>query len=118
MFFRFVAGLVLVVLISMISILLEKQTLEMKRAVTRQYFQKDILLELHAKHRLQIQRLTAPVSGSSPLMAQVPESADREWRMPGPPTELAPSPRSSDSAPPPRRPLMRWEHPVRTQPQP
>ncbi|MEO1981820.1 MAG: hypothetical protein ABGZ24_14980, partial [Fuerstiella sp.] len=60
MFFRFAAGLILVVIVSMVGIDLEKQTLEMRRAVSGQYFQKDLLLEMHAHLRLKIQTLTAP----------------------------------------------------------
>jgi hypothetical protein len=58
-FFRFAAGLMLVVLISMVGVRLEKQTLEMRRAVSVQYFQTDLLLELLVRLRLESQTLTA-----------------------------------------------------------
>jgi hypothetical protein len=112
MFFRFVAGLVLVVLISMISILLEKQTLEMKRAVTRQYFQKDILLELHARHRLEIQRLTAPASVPQAVVAQSDAVKSNQWRMPTDAESKPKVPTQPNQPPVPRLPLMRWEHPA------
>lgn len=60
MFFRFAAGLLLVVLVSMVSVRLEKQTLEMRRAVSVQYYQTDVLLELLVRLRLETQKLTAP----------------------------------------------------------
>jgi len=59
MFFRFASGLILVVLISMAGIQLERSTLRMRRVVSRQFYQTDLLLELHAQLRLQTQRLTA-----------------------------------------------------------
>ncbi len=60
MFFRFAAGLLLVVLVSTAGVRLEKQTLEMRRAVSVQYYQTDLLLELLVRLRLETQRLTAP----------------------------------------------------------
>lgn len=60
MFFRFAAGLLLVVLVSMVGVRLEKQTLEMRRAVSVQYYQTDVLLELLVRLRLETQKLTAP----------------------------------------------------------
>ena len=59
-FFRFAAGLLLVVLVSMVGVRLEKQTLEMRRAVSVQYYQTDVLLELLVGLRLETQKLTAP----------------------------------------------------------
>ena len=79
MFFRFVCALILAALVSMTGIVLEKQTLERKRDVTRQYYQLDLMLELHAQSRLRIQKLTSP---SSQIAAEglTPFSvADTEW---------------------------------------
>ncbi|MEZ6132174.1 MAG: hypothetical protein R3C59_26235 [Planctomycetaceae bacterium] len=116
MFFRFVASLILVVLVSMVGIGLEKQTLEMKRAVSRQYFQRDVLLEMHAKLRLRVQELTAP------SQLAVLEADSDSHRVPAPPlpggrsTSTASSPDAtsvpgvSDGS---RLPLLRWEHPAR-----
>lgn len=132
MFFRFVASLLLVVLVSMIGIAVEKQTLEMKRAVTRQYFQKDLLLEMHARVRLRIQQLTAPsqltaVSPSSrrsgfentaaaTLHFNTPgtaESVTDTVRRPAVPATSDHTPdRIPDSAPVARLPLLRWELPA------
>jgi hypothetical protein len=60
MFFRFMAALLLVVLISMTGIRLEKQTLELRRAVSVQHYQSDELLDLLVHLRLESQRLLAP----------------------------------------------------------
>ena len=109
-FFRFAAALILVVLISMVGIGLEKQTLEMKRAVSRQYFQKDLLLELHAKQRLRIQQLTAP-SQLSDLQNHSTMPADRESYPDVKNSEAGL--RSHRHSARPRLPLLRWEHPVR-----
>lgn len=73
-FFRFAAGLLLVVLVSMVGVRLEKQTLEMRRAVSVQYYQTDVLLELLVRLRLETQKLTAPAQVA--LMQQAREEAD------------------------------------------
>lgn len=113
MFFRFACGLILVVLVSMLGIALEKQTLEMNRAVSRQYFQIDLLLELHAGLRLSIQQKTAPA-----LLADAPvdqaATAQRFQRVPAPA-----SPAAAGQPPTDRRnplPLMRWQLPPRQLP--
>ena len=93
MFFRFTASLILVVLISMIGIGLEKRSLKLKRAVSRQYYQQDVLLELHARQLLNPQPLTAPVevSGQEPAARTADVSAG--------------------SAGTEGRPMMRWNNP-------
>ncbi len=125
MFFRFAASLILVVLVSMVGIGLEKQTLEMKRAVSRQYFQKDLLLEMHARLRLRIQQLTAPsqmAAYEEAMKTAAPRLASRPSPVPYPST---PSSNNTDSSTiddadvtVPRRasrlPLLRWEHPAGT----
>lgn len=93
MFFRFAASLILVVLISMIGIGLEKRSLKLKRAVSRQYYQQDVLLELHARQRLRIQQLTAPVEVSS--LEPAMRTADG----------------ANDSTGVEGRPMMRWNNP-------
>ena len=60
MYFRFAAALMLVVLVSMAGVWLEKQTLEMRRTVSVQYYQTDVLLDLIVRLRLDTQQLTAP----------------------------------------------------------
>ena len=60
MYFRFAAGLMLVVIVSLAGVWLEKQTLEMRRAVSVQYYQTDVLFDLLVRLRLETQQLTAP----------------------------------------------------------
>ena len=60
MYFRFAAALLLVVLVSMAGVRLEKQSLELRRAVSVQYYQTDLLLEMLVRLRLETQQLTAP----------------------------------------------------------
>ncbi len=77
MFFRFAAGLILVVLVSIAGIRLEKQTLEMRRSVSVQYYQTDLLLDLLVRLRLETQRLTAPAQ-----LAATIESANNAAKIP------------------------------------
>jgi len=88
-FFRFAAGLLLVVAVSMGQVALEKQSLQLLRLVSRQYYQMDELLELHAQLRLDIQRLATP----SQFVAGFPQSSER------PRPEELPDSRSLSSAP-------------------
>jgi hypothetical protein len=60
MFFRFGSALVLVVLISLAGTALEKRTLKLRRAVSRQQYRLDVLLEQHAANRVLAQQLGAP----------------------------------------------------------
>lgn len=60
MFFRFASALLLIVLISMAGVMLEKQTLDLRRLISRQYYQTDLLVEHHVRLRLEIQNLTSP----------------------------------------------------------
>ncbi len=106
MFFRFAAALILVVAVSMAQVALEKQSLRLRRSVSRQYYQMDELLELHAQLRLDIQQLSAP---SRFLAGTVPEAA---------PVSDSPRPANAGAtdpvpATPARLPLLRWGRPVR-----
>ena len=117
MFFRFAAGLLLVVLVSMAGVRLEKQTLEMRRDVSVQYYQTDLLLELLVRLRLETQRLTAPAQlaatmeeAASPSTQRAPGSAAR------PRVQTAIRPDSKDDkaklpARDERLPLLRFQHP-------
>ncbi|MCA9063041.1 MAG: hypothetical protein KDA96_08280 [Planctomycetaceae bacterium] len=108
-YFRFVAALTLVVAISMASVLLEKHTLEMRRAVSRQYYHTDLLLDLQVNLRLQTQQLTAPAqleqltvqSRSGKTMPPAPENSK---------TRHSANSSSSDQA---ALPLLRFRHPFR-----
>ncbi len=108
MFFRFAAALMLVVAVSMAQVGLEKQSLRLRRQVSRQYYQMDELLELHAQLRLDIQKLSAPshyvVDGHHP----VDTVQHRPLRTPA---ENQQDRRIQRSASP--LPLLRWERPVR-----
>ena len=59
MFFRFGSALLLVVIISLLGIAIEKQNLEMRRELSRQHYQMDVLLDEHAKLRFRTQELAA-----------------------------------------------------------
>ena len=109
MFFRFAAALLLVVAVSMAQVALEKESLRLRRQVSRQYYQMDELLELHAQLRLEIQTLSAPSQLLAEQRRSLPQSGSQLAR------------RHNNEAPPPapRRhhpsnlPLLRWELPVR-----
>jgi hypothetical protein len=77
-YFRFASGLMLVVLVSMAGVWLEKQTLEMRRSVSVQYYQTDVLLDLLVRLRLETQQLTAP--------AQMAAMQDLEQHKPAKPS--------------------------------
>lgn len=61
MYFRFGSALILVVLISLAGTSLEKRSLELRRAVSRQQYRLEVLLEQHAARRVQAQQLGAPL---------------------------------------------------------
>lgn len=113
MFFRFAAGLLLVVLVSMAGVRLEKQTLEMRRSVSVQYYQTDLLLEFLVRLRLDTQRLTAPaqlaVTIEDASKSKELNSATLQKRRPKSRVAEQPrrSPRTSDA----RLPLLRFQHP-------
>jgi hypothetical protein len=60
MFFRFGSALVLVVIVSMAGVALEKRTLELRRNVSRQHYQMDLLHDAYSRARLRTQQLGAP----------------------------------------------------------
>lgn len=67
MFFRFAAALSLVVLIALSGTTLEKQNLELKRALSHQQYRVDALLDSHVRLRLEAQRLGTPARLLGPL---------------------------------------------------
>ena len=78
MYFRFAAALMLVVLVSMAGVWLEKQTLELRRTVSLQYYQTDVLLDILVRLRLETQQLTAPAQMAAMDLSQrraTPEQA-------------------------------------------
>jgi hypothetical protein len=106
-YFRFAAGLLLVVLVSMAGVQLEKQTLELRRAVSVQYYQTDVLLEMLVRLRLETQRLTAPTQPTA--------SAGRpKTKQPSKPDSMNPSrlpPGTAKSTDDSRLPVLRFQHP-------
>ena len=60
MYFRFGAAIVLTVVISLVGVALEKQSLAYRRGIARQRYRLDVLVEQHAQLRLKAQRLGAP----------------------------------------------------------
>ena len=60
MYFRFGCALFLVVVISLAGTALEKRNLELRRAMTAQKYQQDLLRNAFVRKRLQVQQLAAP----------------------------------------------------------
>ncbi|MEZ6052935.1 MAG: hypothetical protein R3C02_16370 [Planctomycetaceae bacterium] len=58
--FRFTAGLILILLVSMIGIKLEKDELALKRTISLQHYRMDQLLEERSRLRIRIHELTGP----------------------------------------------------------
>ena len=117
MFFRFAAGLLLVVLVSMAGVRLEKHTLQMRRDVSVQYYQTDLLLELLVRLRLETQRLTAPAQLAA-TMEEATSPNSRRSLDPAikPRVQTATRPDSNDDkakrpATDERLPLLRFQHP-------
>ncbi len=60
MFFRFICGMALVVLIALAGAALDKEALVLRRRVSQQDYQLDVLLEQHHRLRMQAQKLGTP----------------------------------------------------------
>jgi hypothetical protein len=60
MYFRFGCALFLVVAISLAGTALEKRNLELRRAMTAQKYQQELLRDAFTRKRLQVQQLAAP----------------------------------------------------------
>ncbi|MCA9026143.1 MAG: hypothetical protein KDA86_13120 [Planctomycetaceae bacterium] len=58
--FRFTAGLILILLVSMIGIKLEKDELALKRTISLQHYRMDQLLEERSRLRIRMHELTGP----------------------------------------------------------
>ena len=67
MFFRFGAAVSLIVLVALCGTALEKENLQLKRALTHQQYRLDVLLDSHVKLRLEAQRLGTPERLLGPL---------------------------------------------------
>ncbi|MCA9081093.1 MAG: hypothetical protein KDA58_11080 [Planctomycetaceae bacterium] len=60
MYFRFATAIALVTAISLVGIALEKQNLALKRTISLQHYQLQILREQEARLRLEVHQLKAP----------------------------------------------------------
>lgn len=60
MFFRFACAMGLVVLISLMGAALDKETLVLRRRISQQQYQRDLLAERQARLRLMAQRQGTP----------------------------------------------------------
>lgn len=60
LYFRFTAGLLLAMAVSMAGTWLEKCTRRLQREVSLQHYQADVLRELIVRRRLEVARLTGP----------------------------------------------------------
>lgn len=98
MFFRFGSAIVLAVLISLAGVALEKRNLEYRRQLSRQRFRMDVLVEAHAKLRLETQQLGAPVH-----LIDAMESGKLEFG------KRLPDDEASEQASPRQPPLLRWQ---------
>lgn len=67
MFFRFGSALSLVVLIALTGTSLEKQNLELKRAISQQHYRLDASTDSHVRLRLEAERLGTPARLLGPL---------------------------------------------------
>lgn len=104
MFFRFGSAVCVVVLISLIGLAIEKRSLALRRQLSRQHYQMDILRDKHARLRLQSQELAT----IERLFEHV-EQPDSGLAFPEKPRERA-SAVDSDSRP--RAPLLFWRQPL------
>lgn len=101
MFFRFGSALCLVVVIALIGIAIEKHNLDLRREISRQHFQMDILKEEHNRLRLRSQRLAA--------VDRLFETVEHDDSQLAPP---AGTPRLGEHEAP-RAPLLFWQLPVK-----
>lgn len=99
MVFRFAAALSLVVLVALMGTTLEKQNLELKRAISHQQYRLDALLDSHVRMRLEAQRLGTPAR----LLGRL-ERGELSLRRPE-------KPKRTDE---PRAPLLNWSSRAQT----
>lgn len=104
MFFRFGSAVCVVVLISLTGIAIEKRSLELRRELSRQHYQMDILRDQHARLRLQSQELA-----TIERLFQTVERTESGLTLPEKPRV---DPHGSDSANRPRVPLLFWRQPL------
>ncbi|MCA9038153.1 MAG: hypothetical protein KDA91_23670, partial [Planctomycetaceae bacterium] len=110
----------------MAGVMLEKQTLQLRRSISRQYYQTDLLIEQQVALRLETQRLTAPAQLSTLRAAVIDRRNSRQnplkssqastsgMRGPSLPGDNASNDRNSSHPNPGesgRLPLLRFQHP-------
>jgi hypothetical protein len=104
MFFRFGSAVCIVVLISLVGIAIEKRSLDLRRDLSRQHYQMDMLRDQHARLRLKTQEL----AGIERLFETV-EQTGSGLTLPQKPPK---SPSASKSAERPSVPLLFWRQPL------
>lgn len=60
MYFRFGAGILLIVAVSVTGIAIDKSTMDVRRDITQQHFRMEVLRDEQGKLRLQTQQLRSP----------------------------------------------------------
>ena len=106
MFFRFISAIVLVVLVSMTGVVLEKRILDLRRDLSRQQYQTEVLLDQHTALRLRTQQLSSPDRVLETIEQQ--QLAPRALPKAEEDLEVAAPTRTSRDLP-----LMHWERPAR-----
>lgn len=96
MFFRFGAALALAILISLAGTALEKQSLQLKRAVSQQRYQLDLLRERYVSQRALAERQGAP--------ARLIDQVDPELWNPAQSSKSAPTDRPANRSRPKKSP--------------
>ncbi|MGQ0633658.1 MAG: hypothetical protein ACT4QC_03530 [Planctomycetaceae bacterium] len=77
MFFRFGSALALVVVVSLAATTLEKRSLELRRAITRQHYRLQVLEDAYLAQRVSAQQLVAParlIGTIDPALLAPPQS--------------------------------------------
>ena len=67
MFFRFGSGMALVVAVSLAGTALESKSLNLRRTISHQRYQREVLIERQARLRVAAQRAGAPAQLIEPL---------------------------------------------------
>ena len=95
MYFRFGAAIVLVVVISVVGVALEKQSLSYRRAISQQRYRMDVLVEQYAQMRLKAQRLGAPAR----TIKSLEDNGELKWPKQAAPRTSFAVPSFRDSSP-------------------
>lgn len=99
MYFRFGSALFLVVIVSLVGVAIENQCLELRRGLSRQHYEMEVLRELYARKRLKTQEL-----GATERVLDALEQGQ---------LVLVPSDSQAESGSEENRiPLLRWQRPL------